>query len=310
MMNMIQGLHHITALTGNIRNNIRFYTEILGLRLIKRTVNYDSPDTWHLYFGDVQGRPGTVITFFPFMGLPKGHPGTGSVKVTGFSVGAGSLGFWAKRLKEYHVPFRGPSRRLDEEFLSFQDFDGLELELVASASDRRTGTGTVGIKEEYAIKGFSHVELSLASSERTFELLTGTLDHVLLAEEGERQRLFSGENAPGHYIDLVGRPAMPVQQQGSGIIHHVAFGTTDEKTQDQLRKKIRSKGLFTSEIKDRQYFKSIYFREPGGVLFEVATQGPGFMIDEQPQTLGQELKLPPWLENQRQQIEEQLPPLE
>ncbi|MFO7978947.1 MAG: ring-cleaving dioxygenase [Bacteroidales bacterium] len=307
---MIQGLHHITALTGNIRNNIRFYNEILGLRLIKRTVNYDSPDTWHLYFGDAQGKPGTVITFFPFMNIPKGQSGNGSVKVTGFSVGAGSLSFWAKRLKEYHVPFRGPSHRFDEEFLFLQDFDGLELELVASAKDSRVGTGTVGIKEEYAIKGFSHVELSLSSSERTIELLTGTLEHVMLDEEGERHRLFSGENAPGNYIDLVSRPAMPMQQQGSGTIHHVALGTRDEKTQEQLRKKIQDKGLFISEIKDRQYFKSIYFREPGGVLFEVATQGPGFMIDEQAQTLGQELKLPPWLENQRQQIEEQLPPLE
>lgn len=307
---MIQGIHHITALTGNIRNNIRFYTEILGLRLIKRTVNYDSPDTWHLYFGDARGEPGTVITFFPFMNLPKGQSGNGSVKVTGFSVAAGSLGFWAKRLKEYHVPFRGPSHRFDEEFLFFQDFDGLELELVASAKDSRLGSGTVGIKEEYAIKGFSHVELSLSSWERTTELLTGTLNHILVNEEDERRRLFSGEDTPGHYIDLVVRPGMPSQKQGSGTIHHVALGAADEKMQAQLRRKIQKTGLFISEVKDRQYFKSVYFREPGGVLFEVATQGPGFMIDEQLQTLGQDLKLPPWLENQRKQIEEQLPPLE
>lgn len=307
---MIQGIHHITALTGNIRNNIRFYTEILGLRLIKRTVNYDSPDTWHLYFGDTRGEPGTVITFFPFTNMPKGHSGNGSVKVTGFSVAAGSLGFWAKRLKEYHVPFRGPAHRFDEEYLFFEDFDGLELELVASDKDPRKGTGTIGIKEDFAIKGFSHVELSLSSSERTMELLTTTLHHVVLEEQDGRLRLFSHENAPGNYLDLVSRPAMPQQQQGSGSIHHVALGTADEETQMRLRKKIQKQGLFISEVKDRQYFKSIYFREPGGVLFEVATQGPGFLIDEKPETLGQELKLPSWLESNRRQIEDQLPPLE
>jgi glyoxalase family protein len=304
---MTEGIHHITAITGNIRKNLRFYTEILGLKLIKRTVNYDSPDTWHLYFGDSEGKPGGVITFFPFIGTPKGQSGNGAVKATGFSVGPNSLDFWMKRLREYQVPYRGPSRRFDEEFIVLQDFDGMELELVANANDQRPGRETIGIKGDCAIKGFYHGELSLSSTDKTTALLTGIMDHQIMAEENGRMRLFSGQNAPGSFIDLVLRPSMPAQRQGSGTVHHIAFSTADENSQLILREKIQKSGLYVSEVMDRQYFKSIYFREPGGVLFEIATLGPGFMIDETPDTLGQHLKLPSWLEPRREEIENALP---
>lgn len=304
---MTQGIHHITAITGNIRKNIRFYTEILGLRLIKRTVNYDSPDTWHLYFGDARGLPGTVITFFPFIGTPRGQSGNGSVKVIGFSAGPNSLDFWMKRLREYQVPYRGPSSRFDEEYISFQDFDGLELELVSSANDGRNGNETVGVKGDCAIKGFHHVELSLSSIDKTSALLTGILDHSFLSEVNDRIRLYSDKAVPGNFTDLVLRPSLPMQRQGSGTVHHVAYGTADEQSQQKLRERISKSGLYITEVMDRQYFKSVYFREPGGVLFEIATQGPGFLIDEDPKTLGEYLKLPPWLEPRRQEIESMLP---
>lgn len=304
---MISGIHHITAITANIRKNVRFYTEILGLQLIKRTVNYDSPDTWHLYFGDSSGMPGTVLTFFPFIGTPRGQNGNGSVKVTGFSVGPGSLDFWMKRLREYQVPYRGPSHRLNEDYISLQDLDGMELELVSSNHDKRQGTQTVGIKKEFAIRGFYHAELSLSSTDRTAGLLTGILDHELLTENNDRLRFYSGEDAPGHYLDLVLRPSLPMQRQGSGTVHHIALGTADEKTQLKIKERLQKAGLQVSAVMDRQYFKSIYFREPGGVLFEVATMGPGFLIDEDPATLGKYLKLPSWLEPRREEIERMLP---
>ncbi len=307
---MIQGIHHITAISGNISKNIRFYTEILGLRVIKKTVNYDSPDTWHLYFGSSAQRPGTTITFFPFPGFSRGKSGNGSVKVTAFSVGSGSMGFWMKRLREYQVSYRGPSRRFDEEYIAFEDFDGLELELVANDKDLRSGHATPGISEENAIKGFHHAELSYSSVEKTAALFTGVLFHERLQEESERLRLFSHDTLPGNFIDIVGRPSLPAQQQGAGTVHHLALNTPDEDRQQSLAEKLSKTGIFTSEVKDRQYFKSVYFREPGGTLLEIATEGPGFLVDETTETLGRHLKLPPWMESRREEIENLLPAID
>ena len=297
-------------MTGNIRKNIRFYTEILGLRFVKKTVNYDSPDTWHFYFGDSTGSPGSVITFFPIMGMPRGQAGVGSANVTGFSVGVDSLDFWKKRLKEYQVDFRGPFHRFDESYFTLYDLDGMELELVASPNDPRQGMQTPGIRAEDAIKGFSHVELTCSIADKTAFFMVNVLDHQRLREENGRIRLYSGEALPGHFVDLVSRPSLPLHRGGIGTVHHVALSTPTAETQKTLREKIGKAGIQVSPVQDRQYFQSIYFREPGGVLFEIATEGPGFLIDETPETLGQGLQLPAWLEADRQSIEARLPSLD
>lgn len=307
---MIRGLHHVTAMTGNIRKNIRFYTEILGLRFVKKTVNYDSPDIWHFYFGDATGSPGSVITFFPFAGMPRGQSGVGSTSITGFSVGTNSLDFWKKRLKEYQVEFRGPFQRFDEQYISLHDLDGMELELVASPSDSRKGVETPGIKGENAIKGFSHVELTCSIADKTAFFLVKVLEHQRLAEENGRIRLYSGEARPGNYVDLLSRPSLPLHRGGIGTVHHVAFSTTDLESQKVIRERIVKAGIQVSQVADRQYFQSIYFREPGGVLLEIATLGPGFLVDESIETLGQSLRLPQWLEPERENILANLPPLE
>ncbi len=307
---MIKGIHHVTAMTGNIRKNIRFYTEILGLRFVKKTVNYDSPDTWHFYFGDATGSPGSVITFLPVLGMPRGQSGVGSTNVIGFSVGANSLDFWKKRLKEYQVDFRGPFHRFDESYFTLYDLDGMELELVASPNDPRQGVETPGIKGENAIKGFNHVELTCSIADKTAFFMVNVLDHKRLVEENDRIRLYTGEALPGNYVDLVSRPSMPHHKGGIGTTHHVAFSTTDLETQRQLRERLSKTGIQVSQVLDRQYFQSVCFREPGGVLLEIATIGPGFLIDETPETLGQSLKLPGWMEPDREKIEAKLPPLE
>ena len=297
-------------MTGNIRKNVRFYTEILGLQFVKKTVNYDSPDTWHFYFGDATGSPGSVITFFPFLGMPRGQSGVGSTNVIGFSVGTDSLDFWKKRLKEYQVDFRGPFHRFDESYFTLYDLDGMELELVASPNDPRKGVETPGIKGENAIKGFSHVELTCSIADKTAFFMVNKLDHKRLVEENDRIRLYTGEALPGNYVDLVSRPSMPHHKGGIGTAHHVAFSTTDLETQKQLKDRLSKTGIQVSQVLDRKYFQSVYFREPGGVLFEIATMGPGFLIDEAPDALGQSLKLPDWMEPDREKIEAMLPPLE
>jgi glyoxalase family protein len=307
---MIKGIHHVTAMTGNIRKNIRFYTEILGLRFVKKTVNHDSPDTWLFYFGDATGSPGSVISFSPFPGIPRGQSGVGSTSVTGFSVGADSLDFWKKRLKEYQVDFRGPFHRFDESYFTLYDLDGMELELVASPNDPRQGVETPGIKGENAIKGLSHVELTCSIADKTAFFLVNVLDHKRLAEENDRIRLFSGEALPGNFVDLVSKPSLPHHKGGIGMVHHVAFSTPDLETQKQIIDRLSKTGIQVSQPLDRQYFHSVFFRDPGGILFEIATLGPGFLIDETPDNLGQSLKLPEWMEPDREKIEAKLPPLE
>lgn len=277
---------------------------------MKKTVNYDSPDTWLFYFGDATGSPGSVITFSPFPGMPRGQSGVGSTSVTGFSVGADSLDFWKKRLKEYQIDFRGPFHRFDESYFTLHDLDGMELELVASPTDLRQGVETPGIKGENAIKGFSHVELTCSIADKTAFFMVNVLDHKRLAEENDRIRLYTGEALPGNYVDLVSRPSLPHHKGGIGTVHHVAFSTPDLETQKQLKDRLSKTGIQVSHLADRQYFHSVFFREPGGFLFEIATMGPGFLIDETPGTLGQRLMLPAWMEPDREKIEAKLPPLE
>jgi len=306
---LINGIHHVTCLSGSAKNNARFYTEILGLRFVKKTVNYDSPDTWHLYYGNKEGNPGSITTFFPFSGITRGKSGNKSVVSKMFSIGENSIEFWTKRLKTHQIDFRGPISRFNEEYLHFEDFDGIHIELVANNTDHRKGCHTAGIPEEHGIKGLYSFTLSYASAEPTFEFFIRHMDHSVVIESDERLRLYSGVNLPGHYIDLISRPSVPNYIPGTGTVHHLAFQTPDQQSQEQIRNHLMRAGFQPSPVMDRQYFKSVYFREPGGIHLEIATSDPGFLIDEPLDALGESLKLPHWLEDKRNEIEAGLSPL-
>jgi glyoxalase family protein len=300
---LINGLHHVTSLSGSAKNNARFYTEILGLRFVKKTVNYDSPDTWHLYYGSREGSPGSVTTFFPFADITRGKSGNKSVISTMYSIGSNSIAFWMNRLKTHQIEFRGPIYRFNEEYIHFEDFDGIHIELVANNSDKRKGCQTAGIPEEHGIKGLYSLTLSYASIEPTLEFFNRHLEHLIATESEERIRLFSGERLPGHYLDFVSRPSVPSYLPGTGTVHHIAFQTPNQQTQDQIRNQLLRAGFQASPVMDRQYFKSVYLREPGGIHLEIATAGPGFLVDEPLERLGEALKLPLWLEDKRDEIQ-------
>jgi len=307
-MNII-GIHHITAISSSVRKSLDFYRDLLGLRLIKKTVNFDSPDTWHLYFGDGKGNPGTVMTFFPFENLIKGHQGNGQMTTTSFSVDVSSMEFWVSRFIDFGVDFRPVKQKFGEKCISFYDFDGMELELIFAANDPREGWKRPGIPSAMAIKGFHSVTLNVENPEKTSDLLIRFLGHKEVGSEGQRIRLQSGKGGPGSIVDLWVRPGYPFGRQGAGTIHHLAFATPNEISQFSIRETLVSNGVYVSPIMDRQYFKSIYFREPQGILFEIATQGPGFLVDEPEAALGEKLMLPPWLEEDRNNIQEHLPSL-
>ncbi len=307
---LINGLHHVTAIAGSVKNNVRFYTEILGLRFVKKTINYDSPDTWHLYYGDKAGNPGTALTFFPFRGISRGRAGNRSMSSVLFSIGENSVEFWRKRFRTFQINYRGPFKRFNEEYLTLEDFDGMSIELIANSQDERVGWETPGISAEHSIKGFYSVELSYGSFDPSLDFLLQHMNHKILENTGDRVRLYSGECKPGHFVDLLSLPASPNQLPGAGTVHHLAFQTNDEQSQQEIRNHLIQGGFSASPVMDRQYFRSIYFREPGGVLFEVATSGPGFTVDEGLENLGSSLRLPHWLENQREEIASMLEPLE
>jgi glyoxalase family protein len=308
----ILGIHHVTAIAGDPQQNVDFYAGTLGLRLVKLTVNFDDPGTYHLYYGDGLGRPGTIMTFFPWPGAPRGTVGLGQVGVTGFSVPRDSLDFWRRRLDASGVTARGPISRFDEQVLEFDDPDGLPLELVAGVGDRRPGWPGGPIEAEHAIRGFHSVALiervPRDASARTMHLLADAMRCRLVAEQDNRLRYEMGHGGPGALVDLV-LAAVPRGQTAAGTVHHVAWRTPDDAHQAAWRERIGAAGVDVTPVRDRQYFRSIYFREPGGVLFEIATDPPGFATDESPDHLGEGLKLPPWLEPKRDTIQRALPPL-
>jgi glyoxalase family protein len=325
----ILGIHHVTAIASDPQKNIDFYTQILGLRLVKLTVNFDDPGTYHLYFGDEIGRPGTILTFFPWPNAPKGHRGTGQVIATSFLIPECSTDYWLDRLKSQKVPVQGPTKRFNdtEEVLTLYDPDGLELELVAnrSAAEGRTlhvwKEGPIPI--EHAIRGFYSVTLSEVGYEYTAHVLTNELGFKLVAQDGSRFRFqISGskeDDAAGrnkntkekyHGFNIVDVLCLPNAQYGMigvGTVHHVAWRTPSDEQQKMLRAKIVKAGLNATPVIDRIYFHSVYFREPGGVLFEIATNPPGFAVDEKVEELGTHLMLPPWLESVRKDLERVLP---
>lgn len=307
MNQLVTGIHHITAIAGDPQKNLEFYAGILGLRLVKKTVNFDAPDVYHFYFGNEKGDPGTILTFFPYSDdIRKGRHGNGMVNTTTFSVPLSSIGYWEERFKRFQVPYKQVQERFENEgAMYFEDPDGLGLELIFNDRDTRSSYAGGPVTGEHAIKGFYSAEIWEESYERTASLLTGQLDHKLIAEKGNRFR-YAASDKPGNYIDILFGTDVQRGLGGRGTVHHIAFATPDSQTQVEARKKIAERFLNPTPVLDRSYFTSIYFREPGGVLFEIATEGPGFLIDEDINDLGKDLKLPGQYEQFRNQIENNL----
>lgn len=306
----ILGIHHVTAIAGDPQANVDFYAGPLGLRLVKRTVNFDDPGTYHLYFGDEMGRPGTIMTFFPWPGIRPGRRGTGQATVTSFLVPGGSLGFWQERLGAVGTELSGVERRFEDEVLPFSDPDGLRLELVARPEAAELPAWAEGpVPSEHAIRGFHGVTLCVEGYEASAALLNRQLGFHPSGEERGRFRFRAGEAGPGQVVDLLCSPDARPGIVAGGTVHHVAFRVENDAYQSAAREALLTAGMNVTPVLDRNYFRSIYFREPGGVLFEVATDPPGFTADEAVEELGGALKLPEWLEPQRARIESTLPPL-
>ncbi|WP_037318155.1 ring-cleaving dioxygenase [Amycolatopsis orientalis] len=305
------GLHHVTAIGGDPQRNADFYTRALGLRLVKTTVNFDDPGTYHLYYGDQSGKPGSLMTFFPWKDAPKGRHGTGQATTTSFSVPEASLGWWKRHLAESRVETSQIRNSDGEETLTFLDPDGLKLALVAHPQDDpRDPWDTKLVPAEHAIRGLHSVTLSVSKEDATAGMLTDGLGLAFEHQESNRLRFSAGEGGPGALVDVLVTPDAPRGLVAAGTVHHVAWRAPDEKTQAAWRDELIDDGVNVTSILDRQYFRSIYFREPGGTLLEVATDEPGFAIDEPLLELGRALKLPPWLEPKREDIEAMLPKLD
>ena len=310
MSRQILGIHHITAIAGDPQTNLDFYAGVLGLRLIKLTVNFDDPGTYHLYYGDGVGHPGTILTFFPWPQAPKGRRGTGEVTETAFAIAEDAIPFWIARLAEHHVDFKGPFDRFGEQVISFSDPDGMAIELIAiptTRSDRAYQAGPVPV--EFAVRGFHSATLTQADHRETAALLTDTMGFKLVAQDGDRFRyaVESGEQAA--LVDVLRAPDDRRGRVLVGTVHHIAFRTADDEQQRNWRSELTRLNYGVSPVMDRKYFHSIYYREPGGILFEIATDPPGFTVDEAPEELGSKLVLPPWLELERTNLEAALPPL-
>ncbi len=305
---LINGIHHVTALANDPQKNVDFYAGILGLRLVKKTINFDAPDVYHFYYGNELGAPGTIMTFFPYAGIRPGRKGTGQLTVTSFSVPADSLGYWVDRLKKFGLNPSTPQQRFNEAYITFQDFDGLILELVATDKDERPPFTYGQVEEAHSIRGFYGVTLTEAQQEHTAALLTEVMDHQLIEANGNRFR-YTASGKPGDFVDVLHTPGGAHGLGGGGTVHHLAFSTDNDDTQRSIRSIIAQQGFNVTPVLNRQYFHSIYFREPGGVLFEVATNPPGFAIDESQAHLGEAIKLPPWEEPNRAEIEAGLVPV-
>jgi glyoxalase family protein len=308
---VIPGMHHVTAIASGAQDNLDFYTRIMGLRLVKRTVNFDAPDTYHLYYGDHAGNPGTLLTFFPFELAAAGRIGTGMADSVSFAILEDALEPWLLRLAEHGQETDGPKPRFNNEVLGLHDADGLRIELVAEPRVQQPSIddNTPLPLDSHSIVGLHSISLCVEAPERTAELLTQTFGYEPIAEESGRRRFRSRNRGVGGVIDVLCTPERMRGRMGAGSIHHVAFRARDEAEQLLWRETILGLGYNVTPVLNREYFRSIYFREPGGVLFEIATDPPGFAVDETPDALGTALKLPPWLEPQRQDIERRLPPL-
>ncbi|PZF70753.1 ring-cleaving dioxygenase [Taibaiella soli] len=306
----ILGLHHITAIAGDAQRNYNFYTKVLGLRMVKKTVNFDDPGTYHFYYGDEHGTPGTILTFFPWQNIGQGRNGVGMATEIGYAVPQGSLEFWKDRFRKYNVPFQEINERFDDQYLSFTDPDGLQLSLIVPQNgDVRIGWETDELKKDTATQGFHSTTLTLKDIDPTAKVLTDIFGYKLEAQEGNRYRFTTDAMATANVIDLLAEPNGQRGHNAAGTNHHVAFRVANDTIQMAFREKILSKGLQITPKIDRDYFFSLYFREPGGVLFEIATDNPGFTVDEPLDKLGTSLRLPKQYEPARAEIEKILPSL-
>jgi glyoxalase family protein len=309
MNSKIPGLHHVTAIASDPQPNLDFYVGLLGLRFVKRTVNFDDPGSYHFYFGDRHGTPGTILTFFPWPGARRGMRGTGQVEATAFAISPDSVSYWLERFKEYHVAAEQTSMRFGEEVIRLIDPDGLLIELIASSSDGHVEPWPDSpVPQEHILRGFHSVSAALEGYERTARLLIDSFGYRLIGESGNRFRFASPDaSAPGRIIDLLCLPDTGDGRVAAGSVHHIAFRAKDDAEQLQWREHLVDLGYNVTPVIDRTYFHSIYFREPGGILFEIATEPPGFTLDEKLEELGTHLRLPPWMESARSQIEQILP---
>jgi glyoxalase family protein len=303
------GIHHVTAIAGQPQRNFDFYTGVLGLRFVKKTVNFDDPGTYHFYFGDEAGHPGTILTFFPWEHAAPGRAGRGLAGETAFRVPLGAIGYWTHRLVEKGVAHEALEKRFGEPVLPFTDPDGLKLALIGVAgAEAEPGWSGGGVPAEHAIRGFQGVTLMVADPAPTADVL-GVLGFAEAGREGPLAR-YRADAAMGGVVDLRTAAGFLEGRMGRGSVHHVAFRAADDAAQAALARQLADRGLHPTQQMDRQYFRSIYFREPGGVLFEIATDAPGFAVDEPLDTLGRSLKLPRFLEPRRGEIEAALPKLE
>lgn len=301
------GIHHITSFVSNAQANADFYAGILGLRLVKKTINFDAPEVYHLYFGNEVGAPGTAMTFFPFEHGRKGRIGGGQVGYTTFVVPEGALSFWEQRLDKFAISFER-TERFGETYIRFKDYDGLQLEIVERDQGPKSKWSFGGVPAEKAIKGFGGAVLYSMAPEKTMQ----TLQQVMGLERiGEEQGLvrFKAAGDLGNVIDVNAAP-MGRGHGGSGTVHHIAWRAKDLEDQKKWREFVAQSGFQPTPIVDRNYFTAIYFREEGEILFEIATDPPGFERDEPYESLGEKLMLPEWYEPHREQIQRGLPPLE
>ncbi|MCB1480240.1 MAG: ring-cleaving dioxygenase [Tepidamorphaceae bacterium] len=305
----VDGLHHVTAIASDPAENFRFWTRVLGQRFVKKTVNFDDPGTYHLYYGTRVGAPGTAMTFFPFPSAPRGRHGIGETAATRFSVPPDSLVFWAGWLEKNGAPVREGENRFGDKSLVTADPDGTVIALIERQGDTREPWETADIHPDHAIRGFEGVSLRLQDGARTHDVLTHALGYREAGSEGHATRYVSAGGSNAGTVDLISAPGTPPAHSGAGSVHHVAFAVPDDKTHALAREIVSGMGIQVTPFIDRNYFHSIYFREPGGVLFEIATNNPGFTMDEPEESLGEDLKLPPQHEHLRAHLEATLKPL-
>jgi glyoxalase family protein len=308
MAEHIPGIHHITAIAGDPQENIDFYTNILGLRLVKITVNFDDPGRYHLYYGDEEGSPGTILTFFSWPGASPGRSGAGQIADIAFTIPADSLGYWYDRLRKFDIEAGRPIPRFEEKVMAFQDHDGLNLELIAREEVDDLPVWEDGpVPSEHAIRGFHTTTLLEQNPDPVTSLLVKHFGYSLVGEESDYRRLQAQDADAGAYIDIRTVSDANRARMGAGAVHHIAFRTPDDDSQQHWQQTLVNAGFDVTKVMDRKYFRSIYFREPGGVLFEIATDTPGFTVDEPLEELGTGLRLPDWYEDQRAAIVKALP---
>lgn len=304
----ITGLHHLTAIATDAQANIDFYAGLLGLRLVKKTVNFDDPSAYHLYYGDEAGAPGTIVTFFYWPGAPRGQFGAGSATAITLSAPRASFGYWQERLRRHGVAVETKTR-FGEDVLAFLDPDGISVEIVAVDMDDRRGWTGSSVPAEHALRGLHTAELTVRDARPTEELLTSLMNFRLVRRDGNRARFEAGPGGSGRYVDVIGDASSRRGSGGAGTIHHIAFRVATDEAELEMQERLLNASYHVSDVRDRDYFHSIYYRERGGVLFEIATDVPGFAIDEMPESLGAALKLPKQFQHVRAQIETLLPPL-